>query len=193
MKIKLTLILFIVFGFAANAQVKKWTLQECVNHALENNITIKQSELDVKAAEINKKDAFGNFFPTFNAGGSHSWNIGLNQNITTGLLENQTTQFSSININSNVDIYRGLQNINRMHRSNLAILSSQYQLDNIKDDISLLVANSFLQVLFNKEQLKVLVAQNDVSKGEMKRTSELVDAGVLPRGDLLEIQATLAI
>jgi len=192
MKIKLTIILFTVFAITANAQAKKWTLQECVTYALENNITIKQTELDLKAAEINKKDALGNFLPSINAGGNHSWNIGLNQNITTGLLENQTTQFSSININGNVDIYRGMQNLNRMHRSNLAILSSQYQLDNIKDDIALFVANSFLQILFSKEQMKVLLAQNEVSQEEQKRTGELVDAGVLPRGDLLEIQATLA-
>lgn len=192
MKIKLTLILFVVFGLTAFAQAKKWTLQECVNYALENNITIKQTELDLKTAEINKTDAIGNFLPNLSAGASHSWNIGLNQNITTGLLENQTTQFSSIGINGGIDIYNGLQNINRLHRSNLAILASQYQLDNIKDDISLLVANSFLQVLFSKEQLKVLVAQNTVSKDELKRTQELVEAGVLPRGDLLEIQATLA-
>lgn len=192
MKIKLTLILTLVITIASQAQVKKWTLEECVNHALENNITIQQSELDLENAEINKKDAFGNFLPTLNAGATHSWNIGLNQNITTGLLENLTTQFTSVGINSNIDIYRGLQNINRMHRSNLSILASQYQLDNIKDDISLLVANSFLQILFNKEQLRVLQAQYKATEGELERTTELVEAGVLPRGDLLEIQATAA-
>jgi outer membrane protein len=192
MKIKLTIILFTVFGLATYAQAKKWTLQECVNYALENNITIKQTELDLQTAEINKNDAIGNFLPNLSGRASHSWNIGLNQNITTGLLENLTTQFSSVGINGGIDIYNGLQNINRLHRSNLAILASQYQLDNIKDDISLLVANSFLQVLFSKEQLKVLAVQNIVSNEELKRTEELVEAGVLPRGDLLEIQATLA-
>jgi len=192
MKIKLTVILGFIFTLAIQAQEKKWTLQECVDYALQNNISIQQIELDLEAAEISKKDAFGSFLPTLNTGASHSWNIGLTQNIRTGLFENLTTQFTNVSINSNVAIYNGLQNLNRMHRANLAILASQYQLDDIKDDISLRVANSFLQVLFNKEQLKVLQGQVEVTKGEQNRTKELVDAGVLPRGDLLEIQATLA-
>jgi hypothetical protein len=83
------------------------------------------------------------------------WNIGLNQNITTGLLENQTTQFTSAGLSANVDIYNGLQNQNRLRRANLSILSAQYQLTKMKDDVSLNVANAFLQILFNKENIKV--------------------------------------
>ena len=192
MKIKLTIILFIVFGLAAIAQQKKWTLEECVNHALENNISIKQSELNVKTSEINKKDAIGNFLPSLNARVGHSWNIGLSQDPVTFNAVTATTKNLNGGISSGINLYDGLQNVNQLHRANLQILADQYQLDNMKDDISLLVANSFLQILFGKEQLKVLQAQYLVSNGEMKRTQELVDAGVLPRGDLLEIQATLA-
>ena len=192
MKIKLTVIIFIIFGFTVNSQVKKWTLQECVSHALENNITVKQSELDVKTAEINKKDAIGNFLPSLNARAGHSWSIGLGQDPVTFSAVNSTTTNLTGGISSGINLYDGLQNVNQLHRANLQILASQYQLDNMKDDISLLVANSFLQILFGKEQLKVLQGQNLVSTEELKRTKELVDAGVLPRGDLLEIQATLA-
>lgn len=180
------------FVLSSFAQQKKWTLQECVNYALDNNISIAQSELDVQQNEINKKDAIGNFLPTLNGSGSHSWNIGLNQNITTGLLENQTTQFTSLGLSSNVTIYGGLRNINQLYQSNLAILASQYQLASMKDDISLLVANSFLQILFNKEQLKIQKAQFEVTKKDLERGIELVDAGVIPKGDVLELKATLA-
>ena len=185
-------ILFVLIGMASQAQVKKWTLRECVDYALENNISIKQSELDVKTSEINKKDAFGNFLPSLNASVSHSWSIGLGQDPVTFDAVNSTTRNLSGGISSGIDIYAGLRNINQLHRSNLGILASQYQLDKMKDDISLFVANSFLQILFNKEQLKVLQAQHEVSKQELSRTNELVEAGVLPRGDLLEIQATIA-
>ena len=185
-------ILFVLIGMASQAQVKKWTLRECVDYALENNISIKQSELDIKTSEINKKDAFGNFLPTLNTSASHSWSIGLGQDPVTFDAVNATTKNLSGGISSGVDIYSGLRNINQLHRSNLGILASKYQLDKMKDDISLFVANSFLQILFNKEQYKVLRAQQEVTKLELQRTNELVDAGVLPRGDLLEIQATIA-
>jgi outer membrane protein len=185
-------ILFIFFTLFSHGQSKKWTLRECVNYALENNISIKQTDLENKVATINKSDAIGNFLPTLNANSSHSWNIGLNQNITTGLLQNQTTQFTSVGINSNVAIYNGLQNVNRLRRANLSAVSAQYQLAKMKDDISLNVANAFLQILFNKENLKVQNEQQSNTAKQIKRTQELVDAGSVPRGDLLDIKATLA-
>ena len=153
--LKIALLIILTFGFSSSAQVKKWTLQECVEYALKNNISIKQSELDTKLADIDKKLAVGNFLPNLNAGGSHSWNIGLNQNITTGLLENQTIQFTAANLSSNIAIYNGLQNQNRLRRAKLAQTASLYQLSKMQDDISLNIANSYLEILFNKENLKV--------------------------------------
>jgi outer membrane protein len=104
MKILIALILFL---FCSNLQYAQetWTLEACVKRALEKNISIKQSQLDYAGSEIDKQGAIGNFLPNINIGSSHSWNVGLNQNITTGLLENFTTQFSSMNLNLNVNIY----------------------------------------------------------------------------------------
>jgi outer membrane protein len=168
------------------------TLQECVELALEKNITIKQSELDIANAELDKSNAFGNFLPNINAQTSHSWNIGLNQNITTGLLENLTTQFSSLGVNMGVDIYNGLQNVKRLHRANLAIIAQQYNLADITDDTALLVANSYLQVMFNREQLGVQESQFAVSLKELERTKILIEAGVLTTRDIFELDATIA-
>ena len=185
-------ILLLLIGIQVSAQEKKWTLRECVDYALENNISVESSELDLKTAGVNKKDAIGNFLPNINASASHSWNIGLNQNITTGLLENQTTQFTSAGVNVNVDIFKGLQNQNQLRRANLAVIASQYQLLKMKEDIALNVANAYLQILFNKENLKVQQEQLKVNTAQLNRTQELVDAGMVPQGDLLDIKATVA-
>lgn len=186
-------ILILFFACVASfAQEKKWTLKECINHAIQNNITIKQSELDLQTSSVAKKDAIGNFMPNLSASTSHSWNIGLNQNITTGLLENQTTQFTSANLNANVDIFKGLQNVNQLRKANLAIIASQYQLTKMQEDIALNVANAYLQILFNKENLKVQTQQKLLNTKQFNRTVELVDAGNVPKGDLLDIQATMA-
>lgn len=192
MKFKLTALLVLFAGEILFAQEKKWTLEECVAYALENNISIQQSALNLENSEVDKLDAKGNFYPTINAQAAHSWSIGLTQNITTNLLENVTTMFSSGGINAGIDIYNGLQNVNRLRRSNLAILANQYQLDDMKDDISLAVANGYLQILFNRENLVVAKAQYAVTEQDMNRTKELVESGVVARGDLLEIEATAA-
>ena len=187
-----SLILIVLFGVVAQAQTKKWTLEECVQYALENNISIKQTELDTKTATIDKQTAVGNFLPSLNVSSNHSWNIGLNQDITTGLLRNQTNQFTSASANVGIDIYKGLQNQNNLRRANLALVASKYQLLKMQEDVALNVANAFLQVLFNKENLKVQQEQLLNNEKQLNRSIELVNAGSIPRGDMLDIKANLA-
>ncbi|MBT8255261.1 MAG: TolC family protein [Bacteroidia bacterium] len=183
------LIIALIIGFSVQAQNKKWTLKECVAYALENNISVKQSELDVELAEIGKLDAVGNFLPSLNGSAANSWNTGLTQNITTGVLENQTSRNSSYSLTAGATVFQGLRNLRTMQRAKMAILSAEYGLSKMKDDISLFVANAYLSVLTNKANLEVLRAQNSVTAQQIARTQNLVDAGVLPRGDLLEIRA----
>ena len=192
MKQNIKLLLLLVFATQTFAQEKKWTLRACIDYAVTNNISVKTSELDLKNAIITKKDAIGAFLPNINANASHSWNIGLNQNITTGLLENQTTQFTSAGLNVGVDIYNGLRNQLQLRKATLAIVASQYQMTKMQEDIALNVANAFLQILFNKENLKVQLQQKAYNLTVLERTSQLVDAGVVPKGDLLDIKATAA-
>ncbi|OCB74377.1 TolC family protein [Flavobacterium crassostreae] len=186
------LILLVAFSMSSNAQDQKWTLEQCVAHAIEHNISIQQAALDSQVAEIDKKGAFGAFLPSLNTSASHSWNIGLNQDITTGLLQNQTTQFTSIGANVGIDIYKGLQNQNAFRKAKLGILAAKYQWTKMQEDIALNVANAFLQVLFNKENLKVQQEQLSFNQKQLSRSEELVAAGTIPRGDLLDIKATLA-
>lgn len=186
------LILVFFQGIVIQAQNKNWTLQECVKYAIDNNISIKQTELDTKTAAIDRKTAVGNLLPSINSNASHSWNIGLNQDITTGLLRNQTTQFTAAGVSVGIDIYRGLQNQNTLRRANLAIIAAQYQLIKMKEDIALNVANAFLQVLFNKENLKVQQTQKKFNENQLLRSQELLKAGAIPKGDLLDMKAALA-
>ena len=174
-----------------HAQDNVWTLEQCVNHAQQNNLSIQQHLLDEKSAEIDKKDAIGSFFPSINASGSHSWTVGLNQNITTGLLENQTTQFTSAGFDVGIDLYKGGQNHKRMRRADLSILAARYQTDKIIDDVSLNVVNAYLQVIFSKEILKANLAQLQFDQQQLSRVQSLVDAGSSPQGDVLDSQATV--
>ncbi|HET8885725.1 MAG TPA: TolC family protein [Salinimicrobium sp.] len=191
MKRLFVLTLLISVGtLTVNAQNKEWTLQECIQHALENNISIKQTMLDLESAEIDRVDAIGNFIPSLNASASNSWNTGLTQNITTGILQTQTTRNFSANVTAGMTLFDGLRNIRQLQRAKLTRLAAQYNLELMQDDIALMVANAYLQVLFSKENLKIIIAQNQLTGEQLARTQELVDAGVLPSGDLLEIKAT---
>jgi len=187
---KLVFLLFIISGITAQAQDKKWTLKECVEYALENNISIKQSELNLEATDAERLAALGNFLPSLNASSSVAKNTGLSFNPTTNQPETVTFLSASGNLNMGYTLFDGLRNIRQSQRAKISQLSSQYQLAKMQDDISLFVANSYLQVILSKANLKVLKSQNEITKQQIKQTQELADAGVLPQGDVLDIVAT---
>ena len=189
-------ILYGLFGFSQQAeqaeQAVPWTLEAAIEHAVKNNLQIRQSYLDVLDSEIYKSESIGNFLPTFNLSAGHSWNMGLNTNLTTNTLEDMTNQFSNGSVDMDVNIYNGKRNVYQLLSANLGILASQYQLEDMKEDVMLLVVNAYLQVLFSKENLAVQNDQFLVAKSELEQTQVLVDAGALPQGELYELQATLA-
>lgn len=182
----------LILVLSVQAQQKKWTLVECVNYALENNISIKQSQLDLDATDVDKLQALGNFLPSLSASGNYSSNTGANVNPATNQIINQTFSSFSANVGAGLNLSSGLNAWHTWNRAKLNKMANQYQLGKMKDDIILLVANSYMQILFNKEQLKVLKSQNELTQENLERTQELINAGSLPAGDIYELQATNA-
>jgi len=173
---------------STNLQAQEvWTLERCVKRAIDKNISIKQSKADFKSTSLNKTTAIANFLPSINLRASHSWDVGLNQNITTSLGDMTNTS-----ANVGINLFNGLQNIQQLHRANLSILASQYQLANMTENISLLVANSYLQILFNRESLGVQYSQLTIANEELIIAQERLKSGIIPKGDVLEIEANVA-
>jgi len=183
----------LIIGSTAFSQTEKWTLEKCIQHALENNIQIKQQKLQL---DINKKDHLqskANLLPTLNADASHSFNSGRALDETTyQFTDNETIQSSNFNISSSLTLFSGLQKINSIKRAKLDLMAGVKDLEKIQNDISINVTSAFLQILFNTDILTSTQNQLEVTKLQVERTKKLVDAGSLPQGNLLEIQAQAA-
>ncbi|MBT8319993.1 MAG: TolC family protein, partial [Gramella sp.] len=110
----------LLFSGLLMAQQKEWTLEECVNYALENNIQVKQSELEVELSDIEKRDALGNFIPSINGQATNAWNTGLTQNVTTGILQNQTTRNFSAGVTAGLTLFDGLRNFKQLQRARIS-------------------------------------------------------------------------
>ncbi|ALM08926.1 transporter [Sediminicola sp. YIK13] len=192
MKIKFIIVLVLFSIGSVTAQMKKWTLQECVDYAYENNLSIEQFELDLESIKLDKSDAIGGFLPSLSASSTLSGNTGLSFDPTNNQPVTTTIVTASGGLSSSAVLFDGLRNIHRLNRAKLAALASQYRLEDLKDDIGLSVANGYLQILLNKESLVVFKAQYAVTEQDLKRTKELVESGVVPMGDLLEVEATAA-
>ncbi|MCK0114838.1 TolC family protein [Gelidibacter sp. F63206] len=186
---KSILIVLVLIAVTSQAQVKKWTLKECVAYALENNISVKQSLLDLELTDIENLQAVGNFMPQVSMGANVSENTGLGFNPLTNNAQTTTFLSASGRVSVGYTLFDGLRNFKELQRSKISKMAAQFRLTKMEDDISLFVANNYLQVILNKANLKVLTSQNTITQDQLKRTQELVDAGVLPEGDILEIRA----
>jgi outer membrane protein len=186
--ITLISILLLVFSGSIYAQ-KQWTLEECINHALEHNIRIKQSVLEVESGEINLLESKLNMLPSLNAGASHSFGWGRSVDMATYQYVDQQTQQSYFNMSSEFTLFSGMQKHNTMKQRRADYMTSKYNADKMRNDISLTVAGYYLQILFSQELLNNARNQLDVTQQQIARTQRLVEAGTLPRGSLLEIQA----
>jgi len=186
--ITLISILLLVISGSIYAQ-KQWTLEECINHALEHNIRIKQSVLEVESGEINLLESKLNMLPSLNAGASHSFGWGRSVDMATYQYVDQQTQQSYFNMSSEFTLFSGMQKHNTMKQRRADYMTSKYNADKMRNDISLTVAGYYLQILFSQELLNNARNQLDVTQQQIARTQRLVEAGTLPRGSLLEIQA----
>ena len=192
MKYRLLAACFFLAWASASAQLRKWTLEECVTYAVENNLNIQQFELDLENSLIDKSDAIGNFIPGLNGQLSGGGNKGFTIDPSSNRPTTEAITTANGSVTSSMTLFDGLRNVHRLRRAEMNALANQYRLANLKDDIRLNVANAYLQVLSNKESLKVFEAQYAVTRQDLLRTREQVEAGVLPRGDLLEVEATAA-
>ena len=185
------LLAFIFLSITVTAQDKKWTLQECVNYALEHNITVSRSENAIRTNAQDVLQAKGQFLPNVSANLRQNLTVG-NRELFPGNFVDRTDNSSSISVGLNQSIFNGFRLTNLYKQSQLDLETSQLELNRIKDDISLNVVNAYLNVLFNKERLEMAKAQYAFSKTQLEQVKAFVDAGTQPQVNIYDAEATLS-
>lgn len=191
--LKTKLILFVAFLTSmATFSQKKWTLKECVDQALEKNISIQQNKLSLELAKKDVEIAKGNFLPNLSGSSSGRFGFGsIIDNISNARIS--TDNFNaSFDLSSNVTIFNGFRNTNTFKQAQLGVESSLLDLKKIENDISLFVVNGYLNVLFAKENLAAAKVQYEISKTQIEAAEARFKSGVIPKGDLLTTQSTAA-
>ena len=145
MKSKILLIAILVIGQSIFANTKVWTLEECVNYALENNISILQARNNILSNEQDVISAKGNFMPGISSNISGSMSIGKVE-LYQGEFADREFYSSSLGIGFSQTIFNGFRNINVLNQSKLTLEKNKYELGRLRDDISLNVANVYLNV-----------------------------------------------
>ena len=187
-KIIAILIPLLLFVFNLKAQ-KLWTLEESIQYALDNNIQIKQSQLLTESDKISLAQSKMNLLPNLNGSASHNYNWGRNIDPTSNTYSDEQTTSNSFALTSSVDIFNGFQKINTVRQNESNYKSSRYDLEKMKNDIALRIAQAYLQILFNKEQVVISRDQVEISHLQIERTKKLYEAGTIAKGSLLDVQA----
>jgi outer membrane protein len=186
----LAYILFLAIFASLHAQ-ELWTLEKCITYAHENNIQIKQSDLTTKFQANNLKESKFSRLPGLN--GQVSQNINFGRSLTyLNTYENVNSSQTDFGISTNAPVFQGMLITNKIKKLELDLKASMEDLAKAKDDLSLNIASTFLEILFAKELVKVSEDQLDITKQQIKQSQEKIAAGSLASGAIFEIEAQAA-
>ena len=163
-----------------------WSLEQCVEYALQNNLQVKQQELSAKLSENIYKSSKQNLLPTLGFSGSHSYSKYILADTSYWI------QGNNLSLSTSVTLFDGLQNVNSIKKSNFDLKASYANIEKIKNDIALAVASSYLQILYQLELVEVSKKQLNLTQMQVERTKKLYEAGSIPEGTLLEVEALQA-
>jgi outer membrane protein len=191
----LTSALFTSMGSLAQQPLtaaEKWDLRKCVDYALENNISVKQQEIQAKIAQLTYKQSNLSKFPNLNFSSNAGVNTGRSIDPTTNQFTTQSTFFNSFSLQSNVNVFNWFNVKNTIAGNNFQAQSASASVDKLKNDISLNVAAAYLQALLAKEQVKASQLQINLTSAQLENTKKLVLAGSLPELNQLQLESQLA-
>lgn len=195
MKLKKTLVLALTFFICISAQaqeIKKWTLEECVNYAYDNNLTVQRSELSMQNEEVTLRQNKLSRVPSLNMNIYNSWRWGRSIDPTTNLFTTNRINSNGANASANFLLYNGSRLSRTINQSEKDAQASYYDFEKSKNDVALDVVLSYLQIIFARELYDNSEFQLNTTKAQLDQTEKLVNAGSLPRTNLLDLQSQLA-
>ena len=189
--ISLFLALVVYSSIAQTPDSSAWTLEKCIEYAKVNNITIKKQKLNTLRNQNNYEQSKLNILPNFNAYTGYKYGFGRYfDEVSNEYVDRGQRLYGGIN--SETTLFQGFVKLNNIKEESQNYLASQQLVKETENNISLLIASYYLQILFDKELLTVAKEQYELTKQQVDRTQKLVDVGSSAMGSLLEIKAQLS-
>ncbi len=171
---------------------KKWTLRECVDYAVENNIELRQQAINVKKSEIDLSTSKNSRLPNLNASLGQSFSFGQSLDYSTGTYQSNNAAGTDFRIGTSIPLFTGFKIPNQVKADELNLQAATEGLRKAKENLELQVVSLYLDVLFKKEILKAYYEQADLSKLQVERTGILVESGKVAASQLYDIKAQQA-
>lgn len=189
--ILLPAIIILASSLHTNAQVKRLPLSKCIEYAIKNNIDLKskKKEIDIKEIELNtSKNAW---YPDLNAGMEHNFDFGRSPS-ADGSIVDQNSSNTSFGAQLNMPIFTGFKRQNTIKANELNLNAGMEALDKAREELSITVTSYYLQVLYNKELMKISQLDVNLAEEKVQQTQALVETGRAPAAQLYDMKAQLA-
>lgn len=181
--------------FTSQAQTESsnrpWSLEECIRYAIEHNIDLKQKEQNEENKKVSLNTSKNSWLPNLNASVGQDFSFGRSQS-TNNVIVDQNASISSLGIQTSMPLFTGMRIYNEIQARKLDLKAATENLNKAREDLAINVASYYIQVLYNKEILRVADLQVALSKEQVAKTKALVDVGKVPLSQLYDIKAQLA-
>lgn len=181
------LIGFLTFN-SLHAQDKIWTLENCINYALEHDVLVKEKKLNQHYYQKEITGSYGNFLPNANLYADHQYNFGSVIDPTTNSRISSDIQSNSINFSSQVELFNW-GNFIRLKSAKLQKEKSEYEVEIQKNELIIQIVQAYHQVLFDQEQVELLEKQMVNTDLNLKRIETEFNLGNKPKSDVYEMHA----
>ncbi|MFW5767750.1 MAG: TolC family protein [Bacteroidota bacterium] len=186
------LVMLFLLPMGVVAQDGAWSLERCIQYAIDNNLSIKQQELNT---DYQKNQVFSSkmsVLPSVNSGAYQNFTFGRSVDMYTNEFSEDNTSSFNMDISTRMDLFNGFRKYHEIQKSQLNLEAGLQELERAKNDISVAIANAFFNVLFSEELVDINMAQVSTTEAQVENTRRLVEAGSLARGNLLEVKSQLA-
>ncbi len=190
-KIVFFILMFLMLR-SAGAQNKPFTFEQCLDTALQRNISVNQSRMSNELNKVSLEQSKANRIPSVSANAGEALNVGKNIDPTTNTFVTEAYHSTNLGISSSYNLFNGLQNANTIRQNRLNVEAGQSDIEKVKNDVTLNITTGYLQVLFAKEILAAAKSQEEATASQVERTEKMVNAGKSPESDLLQIKSQLA-
>ena len=168
-----------------------WTLDKCIDYAIDNNIQIRQSDITAEQRDVDYNTARSNRLPGVSAGASQNWSFGrgLTANNT---YDNTNTTSTSFNLGADVTLFAGRRITGNIKLAELNLEAAKTDLERIKDDVRVQVAQAFIQIVYDRSILDVARNQVTIDSMQVERLSALAAIGKASNAEVASQNASLA-
>ncbi|MBN1821888.1 MAG: TolC family protein [Prolixibacteraceae bacterium] len=194
MKTKIISILILLLaGINLFAQEKEnWSLTDCINYALEQNIQVRQSILTNLSNQVNKEQAEAQKLPSVSASVRQNFSWSNSEDLVTGSSSFSGSNSTSYSVSSSITLYNGSKLKNLIEQAELDLQSGMYDSETIKESVTISILNAYLQVLFTNEQIKNAGKQVEATSEQLMLAEERLNMGIISMSDYLQVKSQLA-